>query len=957
MKLIVLFISAFLITGLCNAQLIVTTQNNAQLLAQRLVGEGVSISNVTLSGDSISTGFFHNISGTQIGIDSGIVLTNGRAQTSLTSSYEIGMDGDGVTEANDFSGDAFADNSVNYDAHDSDLALQLNTPADNTHDATVLEFDFIPVGDSIKFRYVFSSEEYPDYACPSGSGTIFNDAFAFLIQGPGFPVKTNIALIPGTTDPVSIHNINDQGCAPYPQYYINNETNVYFTHNGHSVVLTALANVVPCQTYHLKLVIADVGDGAFDSGVFLEAKSLTSNVVQLTNNTQTDNLNNSYIVEGCITGSFTMKRPTAPNYPLSVNLTYSGTAINGVDYQTLPATVTIPANDSMITINVIPIIDNVPEGIEYIKISATSFCGSAVPYDSTVIQIRDYDTLSIVPSNTAFICKNGSIQLHASAAWSTFQWDATAGLNNYSISNPVATPAASGTSYICTANVGSCHGRDSVTLRWRDLEFNSQANVNCHDAATGQIIVSGGPEWTDAPVQYSINNGAPQASGTFNNLVIGDYMAHITDGSGCKDSVPVHVIQAFPDLLITDAAIVAATCTTALDGTITITASGGKPPYRYSINGTTFQSSNVFHVGENTFTISVMDANNCRKDMPGITVPFINALTLSTGVNPVICESKSTVLPATTNGTGVVWSVASPGLISTLNNITALHPTANPVITTKYYVVSTLGVCTLKDSVTVFVNPAPIPDAGADVTICNGGTTQLNGSGAVDYVWHPVTYLSNPNISNPFVTNPATITYNLDITDTNGCKSLRSSQVHVTVLPPAKLFAGYDTAVAINQPLHLYALDINHVGFVQYEWSPSTGLNNPLIWNPTGMLTAANTDLIVTAYTPEHCIGKDTINVKTYKGPEIYVASSFTPNGDGLNDVLRAFPVGIKSFKYFSIYNRYGQLVFSTTDQNRGWDGKFKAALQNLSTFVWIAAGIDYKGNLIERKGTVTIIQ
>ena len=956
MKLITFLFCALFFAGVANAQLIVTNEPNALALAQKLVGDGVTISNVTFTGNSLMAGTFRNVGGlTNINLDSGIVLTDGRAKSSGTD--YIGTDGDGITQANDLGNAASTQWNL---PGDLDLANAIGAQLDDLHDACVLEFDFIPSGDSVKFRYVFSSEEYyPGYVCT------YNDAFGFFISGPGITGSRNIALVPGTTIPVSIRNVNNvhhadiiDDCINNPSYYIDNTSNTYFTHDGHTVVLTAYSQVQPCNVYHLKLVVADFQDWSLDTGVFLEAKSLSSNIVTLTNNTQTDNSNNSYIVEGCITGSFTIKRPHVANYPLDVQLSYGGTAVNGVDVQTLPTTVTIPANDSMVVVNVIPIIDNVPEGIEFIKVYAGAGCStSATPIDSTVIQIRDYDTLSIVPANSTFMCKNGSIQLQASAAWSTFQWDAVPGLNNYSINNPVAIPQASGTTYVCTANVGSCHGRDSVILRWRELEFNSQANVNCHDAATGQIVVSGGPEWTNAPVQYSIDNGPVQASGTFNNLVIGDYMVHITDGSGCKDSVPVHVIQAFPDLLITDAAIVAATCTTASDGTITITATGGKLPYRYSINGTTFQNSNVFHVGENTFTISVMDANNCRKDMTGITVPFINALTLSTGVNPVICESKSTVLPATTNGGSVLWSVAPPGLISTLNNPALLHPTANPVTTTKYYVLSTLGVCTLKDSVTVVVNPAPVPDAGTNVTICNGGTTQLNGSGAIDYVWHPATYLSNPNISNPVVTNPSSITYSLNITDANGCKSLRSSQVSVTVLPPAKLFAGYDTVVAINQPLHLYALDINHVGFVQYSWSPSTGLNNPLVWNPTGMLTAANTDLIVTAYTPEHCIGKDTINVKTYKGPEIYVASSFTPNGDGLNDVLRAFPVGIKSFKYFSIYNRYGQLVFNTPDENRGWDGKFKGALQNLSTFVWIAAGIDYKGNLIERKGTVTIIQ
>ena len=411
MKFLLLLFCSLVFYNVSDAQLVITNQFNAQALAQRLVGEGVTISNVTLTGDSLATGFFKNISGTHIGLDSGIILTNGKAKSNFTGFFdEFGLDGDGVTQADP---DAFASYEHFPSARDSDLANLLHIDVSETNDASILEFDFVPVGDSIKFRYVFSSEEYPEYSCPDPDFPEFNfnDAFAFFIQGPGFPVKTNIALIPGTNDPVTINNINGESCGVYPQYYIDNATNVNFTHDGHTTVLTALAQVQPCQTYHLKLVIADIADQSYDSGVFLEAKSLTSNVVTLTNNSQTDTLNNSYIVEGCIAGSFTIKRLNAPNYPLSVNLTYGGSAVNGVDIQTLPGVVTIPANDSMVTVNIVPIVDHIAEGIELLKIFVSSFCGNGAPIDSTVFQIRDYDTLGILPANEAFICKGGFLQL------------------------------------------------------------------------------------------------------------------------------------------------------------------------------------------------------------------------------------------------------------------------------------------------------------------------------------------------------------------------------------------------------------------------------------------------------------------------------------------------------------------------------------------------------------------
>lgn len=950
MKRFILFFSALIFGGICHAQLQITNEPSALALAQRLVGEGVTISNVTFTGNSLMAAKFKNIGGlTNINIDSGIVLTTGRAKTG-TGSDQDGVDGDGTTAAS----------SVNASGEwnlpgDDDLAAAIGADPDDLNDACVLEFDFIPSGDSVKFRYVFSSEEYYEgFVCD------YNDAFAFFISGPGITGMKNIALVPGTNIPVSIINVNNvtvspANCPNNTSYYVDNTSNRYFTHEGHTRVLTAYSAVQPCNVYHLKLVVSDNMDARYDTGVFLEAKSLSSNIVSLTNNTQTDDLNNSYIVEGCVTGSFTISRPRKADYPLSIQLTYGGTAINGVDVQPLPTTVTIPAYDSIVTVSVVPIIDNVPEGIEYIKVYAGAGCSSVAPIDSTVIQIRDYDTLTILPQSQ-FICKDASLQLTASAAYSTFQWDAAApGLSNYAVNNPLATPTQSSTTYICTASVGTCHGRDSVRLQWKELEFGSSTNVNCQGASSGQIVVSGGAEWSSP--QYDINNLPPQTGGTFNNLPVGNYMVHITDPSGCKDSLPVNIIQAYPDLLITDTAMVAATCTSASDGSITITASGGKLPYKYSLNNGPLQTDNVFHVGSATYSIAVVDANNCRKDMTGIYVPFINGITLSTGANPAICESKSVVLPASTNANSVVWRGELPSQTATLNNPSLLNPTANPVVTTKYYIRATLGVCILEDSITVLVNPAPVADAGDNVTVCYGGQTQLHGSGGVDYEWHPATYLSNENVNNPLVSQASTIQYSLDVIDANGCKSLSRDVVTVTVLPPARLFAGLDTVVAIKQPLQLSALDINHVGFTQYTWSPADGLNNPFIRNPLAMLTAANTDLIVTASTPDNCVGIDTINVKTYKGPEIYVANVFTPNGDGTNDVLKAFPVGIKSFKYFSVYNRYGQLVFSTTDENVGWNGMYKGLMQQLSTFVWIAAGVDFKGNVIERKGTTTILR
>jgi gliding motility-associated-like protein len=111
------------------------------------------------------------------------------------------------------------------------------------------------------------------------------------------------------------------------------------------------------------------------------------------------------------------------------------------------------------------------------------------------------------------------------------------------------------------------------------------------------------------------------------------------------------------------------------------------------------------------------------------------------------------------------------------------------------------------------------------------------------------------------------------------------------------------------------------------------------------------------AVTPDGCEARDSIHIKVYKHADIFVATGFSPNGDGKNEVLKAVPIGIKQFKYFSVYNRWGQLVFTTSDASKGWDGRIGGQLQNTGVFVWIASGVDFKGRPIEKKGTTVLIR
>lgn len=258
----------------------------------------------------------------------------------------------------------------------------------------------------------------------------------------------------------------------------------------------------------------------------------------------------------------------------------------------------------------------------------------------------------------------------------------------------------------------------------------------------------------------------------------------------------------------------------------------------------------------------------------------------------------------------------------------------------------------------VYVNPPPVPNAGTDITACFGKDIRLDGSGSVNYQWSPSTYLSGTNIPNPRVIHapPGIYNYYLTVMDAAGCKSVKADTVIVRITPAPKVFAGKDTAIAINQPLQLNVVDVNNTGFVSYSWSPSAGLNNPFIKNPVA-ITDRDITYAVTVRTAEGCQGGDDITVKVFQRADLYVPTAFTPNGDGLNDFAKVITVGIKELRFFTIYNRWGEVVFSTTDASKGWDGRKGGMEQSNAVFVWSAQGVDYMGNIINRKGTITLIR
>jgi gliding motility-associated-like protein len=334
-----------------------------------------------------------------------------------------------------------------------------------------------------------------------------------------------------------------------------------------------------------------------------------------------------------------------------------------------------------------------------------------------------------------------------------------------------------------------------------------------------------------------------------------------------------------------------------------------------------------------------------------VLVRVVRVVTLRAMNDTTICQTDSVQLKINSDGLRHQWTPAA-----SLDDATLQNPMATPTGTTNYRVVSTIGSCTATDNIIITTVPYPFANAGNDTTICFNTPAQLNGShDGSSFSWSPVSSLMNANTLTPVAYPPRSTEYILTSLDNKGCPKPGRDTVLVNVLPKIHPFAGNDTLVVIGQPLQL-----NAEGGVSYLWIPPTGLNDANIKNPIAIY-GREVDSIrytVRVFNEVGCYDSAFVAVKVFKtNPYVFVPSAFTPNGDGLNDVIRPIAVGVREIKYFRIFNRWGQMLFSTTVNQKGWDGKIKGTPQGTNVFVWMVSAIDYLGKPIFLKGTVTLIR
>jgi outer membrane protein OmpA-like peptidoglycan-associated protein len=245
-----------------------------QNMLQNLVGDGVVLKNFSVSKtwSDEAFGSFED-SKSRLGMKKGLIITTGGITALCGKNTRPNMS----NYTHETAGPklrAPVNISSAYTSPDLERLLGKNQ---KTFDALVIEMDIVPTADSLSFNYVFGSEEYDEFV---GSG--YNDAFAFFISGKGIEGQVNLAVVPGTKDPVSVNSINNgsdayRSRASHPTYYVSNvDGNLGIEYDGLTRLMQIKQDVTPYETYHLKLAIADVADNAYDSGVLIEGHSIVS---------------------------------------------------------------------------------------------------------------------------------------------------------------------------------------------------------------------------------------------------------------------------------------------------------------------------------------------------------------------------------------------------------------------------------------------------------------------------------------------------------------------------------------------------------------------------------------------------------------------------------------------------------------------------------------------------------
>ncbi|MBN8701932.1 MAG: choice-of-anchor L domain-containing protein [Bacteroidetes bacterium] len=910
-----------LLIGFCRfvlAQLVVTNQGaTASTIVTGFAGQGLIISNATISCPSNAYGTFSNGGTTNLGIASGILLTTGSASNTAFAAVNN------------------SDISNGTSCNDPQL-LTLDPAA--TFDCCVLEFDVVPQCSQVAIRFVFGSEEYPTYV-----NATFNDAFGFFISGPnptgGSYTNYNIARIPSTSTIVSIDNIN---AITNSSYFVNNATGTTIVYNGFTTVLTQSISVIPCQTYHFKLAIADASDRWFDSGVFidfLQCSNLMS-LNMLSTPTACGNTNGTArVMVSNNTGPYTYTWSPMPTvgqgtdsisglspatYSVTVDDSYTCISpITGTVVVGSVATTTVSINSPTICVGQTTTLTATPSsggGIylwqpggattQSISVNPTTATNYTVSY--TLFGCISSEVASVfvnppptVAVNSTSICAGQSAVLSATGATS-YNW--STGATSTSI---VISPSTS-TNYTVTGTALGCSQQAITTVSVVPLPV---VAVNSTSVCAGQSAVLSATGATS----YNWSTGATSSSISISPSTSTNYTVTGT-ALGCSQQaiatvivVPLPVVAVNSTSICTgQSATLSATGATsynwstgATSSSISISPSASS---NYTVTGTTLgcsastigvvsitplpiinvnsqavcigqsttlsasgASSYLWSTSETTSTISVLPTATTSYTVTGahlgcsdfaIATVTVSANPPVTASSALICAGQSAILSAT-GGNTYNWSTgASTSAIS-----------VSPSITTNYTVTGFLtGGCFTTVVATVSVVPLPIVTANS-TSICSGQNAALTATGATSYVWN------NASTTHVIIVAPTTTT-SYTVTGTQaGCSATSVATVSVAPLPIVSVSS---TTICAGQTAILSA-----AGATDYSWN--TGATSSAI-NVSPSTTTSYT--VVGAHVGCSATSTGTVFVEAVPSSTATTALQTICSGQNVNITLNSATIG-----------------------------------------------------------------
>ncbi len=764
--------------------------------------------------------------------------------------------------------------SAGYGIGSSDGDLQSLTNG-ALFDLASIEFDFTPTQSPLTFEYVFASEEYCEYV-----NTQFNDVFGFFISGPGISGTQNLAVVPSTNTPITINTINHLANAGF---YLHNtpasgnncgtippatgQIPQELQYDGLTRKMIAVANVIPCSTYHIKLKIADVGDGVWDSAVFLKGGSFdgggNASIDWLVNG-QTDV---DEVTEGCGTVELLIDRVGSnPNLPLTVNFTITGTATNGADFGPISSSYTLPSGTDQITVPVNIINDLLPEGAETVVLTLNNPCSCLNPQET--LTILDYTPLMPV-ADTVIICGPGvatvGVMVEGGVEPYSYQWNT--GGTDPSISPFVTSP----TTY--TVTITDACGKTST----------ARARVNINAQAIAQIL-GPGPQICPGqtvflPITF-IGNGPFELNynfnsnywGTITDITDNPYLLEVTeagsyqigsviDGAGCPGLGLGSVLVALSNLDITGVAS-NVPCAGAPTGSINTTVIGGQGPYNYAWQGPTPIGNLPDPTGlqPGPYLVTVTDGFGCM-DEQAFTVSSPPALAPSIvsiqGVNCFNANGGNINLNVTggTPNYGYLWS-----------NAATVQDPQNLAAGTYTVTITDGNNCTMTATAVVpsdFAAPTASTSPPNSIT-CSLPNVTLDGTGSssgpnFSYNWvaSPGNIVSGSTTLNPIVNQSGT--YILTVQNlTNGCTSSASSVVDANNTPPTASAGPNATLTCAATNVSLDGSGSSTGGNFTYLWTASPGgiiLGGSTTLNP--IVSAIGTYTLLVTNTQNGCTSTD----------------------------------------------------------------------------------------------------